>query len=126
MPRRHFRNIRSKSKPWKKALAKKYAANLTGPEKLLWEKLKDKQLGVWAYKQKLCLGFILDFWIPSAGICVEVDGPCHAKRKAYDAKRDKVLAKRGILTMRFTADEVRNNLPAVVALIKHKVVQRLK
>jgi very-short-patch-repair endonuclease len=99
---------------------------MTFPERILWSRLRNKQLGVCAYAQKVVLGYILDFWIPSAGLCIEVDGPCHNDRKAYDANRDAVLRGRKIRTMRFTAQEVNNNLNAVVALIHGEVLRRLK
>jgi very-short-patch-repair endonuclease len=121
---RKFQNLANKVKPWKKALAKKYAKNLTGPERLLWKRLKDKQLGVWFYKQKVLLGYIADFWCPAAGLVIEVDGPFHAKRKAYDRRRDQAMAAKGILTVRFKTGEVQKNLNAVVSLIRNKVAER--
>jgi very-short-patch-repair endonuclease len=96
---------------------------MTMPERILWSKLKDKQLGVNVYPQSIVYGYILDFWIPCK-ICVEVDGPCHDNRKGYDLKRDLVLKANGIDTMRFKADEVMNNLNAVLALIQAKVRQK--
>jgi len=60
MPIRHFRNLRNKVKPWKEAAARRMAANQTPPEKALWEKLKDKQLGVCFHKQQVIL-YIVDF-----------------------------------------------------------------
>jgi len=126
MPDRYHQNIRNKVKPWKKKKAAQMARNKTWPEKKLWAKLKDKQLGVNFYAQKIILGYIVDFWCPKAGLVVEVDGSQHKKRKSYDAHRDAVLLEKNILTMRFTAQEVTNNLPAVGALIKRKVRQRMK
>jgi very-short-patch-repair endonuclease len=126
MPVRHYRNIRNKAKPWKKRKAAQMARNQTWPEKKLWTKLRDKQLGAWFYKQKIVLGYIVDFWCPSAGIAIEVDGKSHRKRKAYDAKRDAVLRRKGIITMRFTNSAVCRNAAAVAAMIKAKVKQRLK
>jgi very-short-patch-repair endonuclease len=126
MPKRYYRNISNKAKPWKKRMAKKMARNQTWPEKILWARLKDKQLGVWFYKQKVILGYIADFWCPKAGLVVEVDGRHHKKRVAYDRKRDAVLRKKGIVTMRFTAKAVNANPAAVVALIKAKVRRRLR
>lgn len=92
---------------------------MTMPERILWSRLKDSQLGVRVYSQKVCCGYILDFYIPKLyNLCIEVDGPCHLARKAYDDNRDMVLkVRRGITTIRFTAQEVVNNCPAVVALI---------
>jgi len=98
------------------------ARHPTFPEKLLWSKLR--HIRGW-YKQKIILGYIVDFWCPKAGLVVEVDGPHHAQQRSYDAHRDAVLKARGIETMRFDAASVENNLPAVVALIQDRVRQRL-
>lgn len=126
MPVRHYRNIRNKAKPWKKKKARQMAKNQTWPEKKLWAKLRDKQLGVWFYKQKIILGYIVDFWCPCAGIAIEVDGKSHRKRKAYDANRDAVLRRKGIITLRYTNSAVTRNPAVVAAMIKAKVKQRLK
>ena len=100
--------------------------NKTWPEKILWAKLKDKQLGVNIYGQKVILGYIADFWCPKAGLVIEVDGSQHLKpkQKAWDKRRDAVLRKKGIVTIRFTAQEVQNNRAAVVAMIKDKIRRR--
>ncbi len=126
MPVRKFRCLRKYAKPWKRKMATKMSRNPTAPERILWERLKEKKLGVWFHKQKIVLGYILDFWCPSAGLCVEVDGPMHLLRKAWDAKRDAVLARRGIQTMRFTAAVVENSTNAVETLIRSRVRNRLK
>ena len=118
--------MRSKAKPWKKKAAARMSRNQTWPEKILWARLRDKQLGVAFYKQRITLGYIADFWCPRAGLVVEVDGPSHAKQVTYDKMRDWVLWKKGIVTMRFSNQEVVNNPAAVVALIQDKVRKRMK
>lgn len=125
-PERHYRNLRNKAKPWKKKAAARMSRRKTGAEKLLWGRLKGKTLGVNVHAQKIILGYIVDFWCPKAGLVVEVDGLSHDKRKAYNAKRDAVMRKKGISVMRFSNDEVYNNLPAVVALIGNRVKKRMK
>lgn len=125
MPERRFRNIRSRTQPWKRRAACRMARNPTFPEKLLWSRLRDKKLGVRFHRQKIILGYIADFWCPRAGLVVEVDGPCHDARKAYDAHRDAVLRRRGIETMRFPAAAVNRNLAAVVAMIADKMRRRM-
>lgn len=128
MPVRHFRNLRNKVKPWKKAAARRMAKNLTPPEAALWDVLKDKRLGVRFQKQSIILGYICDFFCSSAGLVVEVDGKQHKKVRAkkYDKKRDGVLAKKGIETIRFTAKEVMRNRDGVVDKIKRKIKSRLR
>ena len=105
---------------WKKRKAKEMARNMTKPERLLWNRIKNKQLGFWVYKQVPKLGYVFDFWV-ACGICIEVDGPCHKQRKESDAKRDKVLQEHGIKTLRFTSKSVENNLNVVVSMIKAEV-----
>jgi len=128
MKKRRYRNIRNKVKPWKKRKARQMAMNMTMPERLLWHELRNKKLGVWFYAQKIVLGYIPDFWCPSAGIIVEVDGPHHRKKKqaAWDAKRDAVMAERDIVTMRFTASAVRCSPAKVAMMIKKKVRMRTR
>lgn len=104
------------------------ARHKSWPEKKLWSKLRNKQVGVNFYSQVPILGYIADFWCPKAKLVVETDGKQHLRKKAvaYDQDRDAAMAKIGIKTMRFSAKEVSNNLPGVVALIRAEVLIRLK
>jgi len=113
--------------PWKRRVAAYMSRHKSWPEKKLWAQLRDKQLGVTFYSQKVILGYIADFWCPSAKLIVETDGKQHLRKKAviWDKQRDLAMAKIGIKTMRFTATEVFNNLPAVVALIQREVQLRM-
>lgn len=115
-----------KSSPKKHAFANKLRRNMTVSERVLWFKLRQKQLGVWIYAQKLAYGYIIDFWCPKAGLAIEVDGESHRTRRAYDRKRDAILKNKGIITMRFTNEAVKTNTAAVVAMIKAKIKQRMK
>lgn len=128
MPERHITNLRNKAKPWKRKAAARMSRNKTWPEKILWKRLKDKQLGFNIKSQVVILGYIVDFWVP-APVClvIEVDGSYHltAKQKKWDAHRDAVMRKKGISVMRFTASEVQTNTAAVVALIRHRILKRM-
>lgn len=128
MPKRHYRNLRNKAKPWKEEAAKRMAKNLTAGEKVLWDELKNKSLGVCIHKQKVILGYIVDFWCPSAGLVIEVDGPHHRKasQKRWDKTRDLALKRKKISTLRFSSSEIRKNLPAVIAIIRARVRSRMK
>ena len=50
--------------------------------------------------------YILDFYNHQLGLCIEVDGPIHARQRGRDRRRDKRLALHGIRTLRFTNREV--------------------
>jgi very-short-patch-repair endonuclease len=120
------RGMRGKSSDAKHAFAKKMRNNLTAGEKTLWSMLSSKQLGVWVYSQQIVYGYIPDFWCPKVGLVIEVDGPSHLKQKAYDRKRDAALKKKGIITMRFTNEQVEKNTAACVALIRDKIRRRIR
>jgi very-short-patch-repair endonuclease len=124
--KRRRRNLASRVKPWKKRLARKYARNQTRPEAALWDKLKGKQLGFWFYKQKVILGYIADFWCPAASLVVEVDGPFHRRRVAYDRRRDAAMAREGILTLRFPVSMVMARPAAVAGAVRAMARRRAK
>ena len=59
----------------------------TESEARLWRALRSSQLGVAFRRQVPLLGFIADFYAPSARLVVEVDGGYHARRVTADARR---------------------------------------
>ena len=120
------RGMRSKSSSAKHDFAKKMRNNLTLSEKTLWKEISQKQLGVWIYSQQIVYGYIPDFWCPKAGLVIEVDGPSHAKQKAYDRRRDAALKRKGIVTMRLSNASVKNNTAVCVALIRDKIRKRMR
>jgi leucyl-tRNA synthetase len=99
--------------------ASRMRRNKSWPEKKLWAKIKNKQLGVQFRSQVVLHGFIPDFLCKK--LIVEVDGSCHDSRKEYDKNRDLILAGYGYKTLRFEAKAVMNNCPAVVAIIREEL-----
>ena len=64
------------------------------------------------------LGFIADFYAPSARLIVEVDGGYHAGRVAADARRDRKLIRAGYRVVRLPAELVMRDLPAAVLAVR--------
>jgi very-short-patch-repair endonuclease len=50
-------------------------------------------------------------------LVIEVDGPIHQFKKEYDVNRDLVMREWGFAIMRFTNDQVENELDKVVSII---------
>eukprot|EP01035_Chromulina_nebulosa_P054083 gene54083-74016_t len=50
---------------------------MTEPERLLWALLRKEQTGLRFRRQHPLGSYVLDFYCPSARLCVEVDGPVH-------------------------------------------------
>jgi len=94
--------------------------NMTEAEKLLWSKLRDKQiLGLQFYRQKPILNYIVDFYCPAANLVIECDGSQHYTEEGLEADqiRDEALAQLELRVLRFDNGEILNQLDAVVEQI---------
>lgn len=92
--------------------------NMTPAEKLLWEQLRKKQLGV-RFKAQHPMGrYIVDFYCHQAGLVVEIDGPIHNYQKEEDQHRTDDMKKDGITLLRFKNEEVFENIEGVLKRIR--------
>lgn len=101
--------------------------NPTEEEKILWEILKAKNLGVKFRRQHPIWNYIADFYSHELKLVIEVDGSIHELRdvKENDIYRQEIIESFGIRVIRFTNSQVRQNLVAVEAQIK-KVMEEQK
>ncbi|MBN1444981.1 MAG: endonuclease domain-containing protein [Candidatus Omnitrophica bacterium] len=94
--------------------------NMTEAEKLLWSKIRKKQLKNFQfYRQKSIGNYIVDFYCPSANMVVELDGGQHysVEGRAKDKIRDSYMKKAGLKVLRFSDLEVLKNLDSVLEVI---------
>jgi very-short-patch-repair endonuclease len=89
----------------------------TWSERLLWERLRRKRLGVEFRRQLVVGAYIVDFAAPAVRVVVEVDGGCHRDRQRADARRDRALEALGWRVVRVSAELVEQDLDAAVALV---------
>ena len=91
---------------------------MTHEEYALWRRLRTNRLNGLHFRQQQVIGrFIVDFYCDSAGLVVEVDGPVHESQAEADAERDTILSAQGLRVLRITNDEIRRDLPGVLARI---------
>ena len=98
--------------------AKKLRIQPTQAETILWEKLRNKQLGVHFRPQHSISCFIADFYCHPSKIVIEIDGEFHNYQKEYDINRESEIEQFGIKVIRFTNEEVYKNVNKVVEEIK--------
>ncbi|MFN9466016.1 MAG: endonuclease domain-containing protein [Pseudanabaena sp.] len=98
-------------KPRRQALR----SNMTEPEEKLWQILRGKQMGVKFRRQHGIGHYIADFYCPELKLVIEVDGDSHrsADAQAYDTVRHDFMVSLGIITLRFTNDEVMHNIEGI-------------
>ena len=100
-----------------KNTARTLRKNMTDSERLLWSRIRRKQLrGFQFYRQKTVGNYIVDFYCPSAKIIIEVDGSQHfeEQRRKKDRIRDAYLSKLGFEILRFPNWEVMRNVDDIV------------
>jgi very-short-patch-repair endonuclease len=103
-----------------KKCSRSLRVNMTEAEKLLWEKIRGKQLkGFQFYRQKTIGNYIVDFYCPKAKLVMELDGGQHysSEGKAKDRERDGYMKGIGLRVLRFSDKEVFNNTQDVLERI---------
>lgn len=94
-------------------------ANMPMPEKILWAKIRNQQLGVKFRRQHGIGRYIVDFYCPECALVIELDGDSHYQEGAqeYDAIRDEFMRSMDLEVLRFANVGVMNNLESVVIRI---------
>lgn len=93
---------------------------MTDAERLLWSKLKRKQLkGKQFYRQRIISDYIVDFYCPKANMIIEIDGGQHYTEEGLkkDKMRDEYMKGQGFKVLRFSDKEVFKNLKGVIEKI---------
>ena len=109
------------------ALLKGYAIdnrkNPTEAENILWQVLRNNQLGTKWRRQHMILDFIVDFVCLEKSFIIEIDGGYHnnPKQKEADKIRDKILEEKGFYVLRLTNEEVISNIDETIAIIKSQI-----
>ncbi|SHJ44008.1 Very-short-patch-repair endonuclease [Tangfeifania diversioriginum] len=106
--------------------ARQLRNKMTSVEKLLWERLKSKQIcNVRFRRQHPISKYIADFYCHAACLVVELDGKIHLKSKEHDKQRTENLKELNIKVMRFSNNEVEKNIDEVLKQITTVVKNRL-
>lgn len=104
--------------------AKKLRENETEAEKLLWEKLRDKRLnGIKFRRQHPVNLYIADFYCHKYKLIIEIDGEYHFTKEqiAKDLERTKNLNENGLQIIRFTNNDISENIENVLQKILEKI-----
>jgi very-short-patch-repair endonuclease len=90
----------------------------TSAEKILWSQLRNRQIDDAKFVRQHPIGpYIADFVCRSSKLVIEIDGPTHEGREAYDAQRTEHLEKLGYRVIRFANEDIFGDLDPVIARI---------
>ena len=86
-------------------------------ERIIWRRLRNRQLGGWKFTRQEPIGpYFVDFVCREKRLVVEVDGATHstAEELASDSRRTAVLDTEGYRVIRFTNQQVYENVEAAL------------
>ncbi|HEY77339.1 MAG TPA: endonuclease domain-containing protein [Thermoflexia bacterium] len=99
--------------------ARELRQEMTPAERVLWERLRNRRLGGLKFRRQHPLGrFIVDFYCASHRLIIELDGPVHKAQRDYDAARAEYLRERGYRILRFSNEQVLNDIEGVLEVIE--------
>ena len=99
--------------------ARELRKEMTLAEKLLWSRLRNKQLKGLKFRRQHPLGpFIADFYCAARRLVVEIDGDIHDLQPERDAARTEQFEQYGYRVIRFRNKQVLNEIEDVLAAIE--------
>jgi predicted helicase/very-short-patch-repair endonuclease len=105
-----------------KPVARQMRKEPTPAEDIMWQHLRDRQLLGFKFRRQHSIErFILDFYCSEAALVIEIDGPIHQYSKEEDAIRQEYIESYGLRFLRFTNDDVINNLESVLSRISDEL-----
>ncbi|MDQ2864432.1 MAG: DUF559 domain-containing protein, partial [Bacteroidota bacterium] len=115
--------VTSDFESWKtlKPFARENRKNKTPAENLLWQNIRNRKVADAKFRRQHAIGgFIVDFVCLEFTLVIEIDGDYHEEieQKKYDDLRTEYLKENGFDEIRFTNDEIVNNISEVLTKIK--------
>jgi len=114
--------MQTHNKPTLKDIRRQLRRTMTPAEAVLWEKLRNKQFQGLKFNRQHSIGnYIVDFYCAHPRLVIEVDGEAHSEseQKTKDSHRDENLIDMDYIVLRFTNEEVLNNIDEVLKRIEN-------
>jgi len=105
-----------------KTISRLLRKRATPAEVMLWEEIRNRKLnGLKFRRQYPVSGFILDFYCAEKNLGIELDGSIHDTQKEYDQIREQLISESGIRILRFSNQEIMENLEEVKTKIENLI-----
>ncbi|HEY1637830.1 MAG TPA: endonuclease domain-containing protein [Rhizomicrobium sp.] len=89
--------------------ARELRRRMTLPEVVLWDAVRRGGLARLRFRRQHPVGpYVLDFYLPSAHLAIEIDGSMHdsSAQAEHDERRTAWLARRGVTVLRVAAQDI--------------------
>ena len=92
-------------------------------EVIFWKKVRAKKFYTIDFDRQRIIGnYIVDFYVKTLGLIIEIDGSSHDEKQIYDGIREEYLESLGLLVFRISDFDVRNNLSLVMKELEDFIV----
>lgn len=106
-----------------KTIARNLRKNSTEAEKVLWHRLKNKQMEGFKFRRQQIIGrYVVDFVNFERKLVIELDGSQHIIEKKRDRERDHWLQTQGFEVLRCWNNEIFENLDGVLEVVREKLL----
>ena len=98
--------------------------NAPTPESILWFAIRNRKIKEQKFKRQFSIDrYVLDFYCPALRLAIEIDGGYHqsSNMKEYDLERQRSVESLGIKFLRFSNQEILDNLEAVINKISNLI-----
>src|SRR6185436_15083137 len=101
---------------------------LTQSEQVFWLRLKENFPEYKFRRQHPILNYIVDYYCHRLKLIIEIDGPIHdhPENQINDQQRQKELESLNLNLIRFTNDQVKNNIEYVIDNLSETIVKLSK
>ena len=112
------------NKKLEKEKRRKLRQDIVIAETIIWDKIRNRQIEDCKFRRQYSVDkYVIDFYSPILKLAIEIDGESHFQDGVaeYDRKRQSYIEYLGITFLRFTNNDVYDNLDAVLESIAMKV-----
>ncbi len=105
-------------------LSRQLRERMTTAELLMWNKLKNNQFCGYKFRRQHPIHkFIVDFYCHELKLILEIDGKYHnsEEQKSEDFKRSELLQFQGLKEIRFTNEEIINDIDLVLKKLEQEI-----
>ena len=94
-------------------------------EVIFWKQVRNKEFHQIDFdRQKIIGNYIVDFYIKSLGVVVEIDGTSHNDKEEYDEKRQQFLESLDLVVYRISDYRIKNDLGNVMKEVEDFIIEK--
>ena len=94
-------------------------------EVIFWKQVRNKEFHQIDFdRQKIIGNYIVDFYIKSLGVVLEIDGSSHNDKEEYDEKRQLFLESLDLVVYRISDYRIKNDLGNVMKELEDFIIEK--